>query len=568
MKGMRHAYKENSGIFFFITPTIFRINCPILVAAGLNYSLYSRAKMFQAFYTTLSYILFGLLLFLPLFIRQRLAWNLYKPITWRFLPNLYFNAKKRVHAWMFLIRGPSLIQEEYDKSGGSPFWIQAPENRYLVISSWDHIKEIDAAPEDVLSLQAAAKEILQPRYTMQNFDWLNKKGVDGTPLVRTLRTLLTNHLPEILPDARRSMSALFDDILEPRSMANGSYISPLFPMVIEAIALTNATAFFGKDLARDKIFMSAAMNFIEQTLITAEVVRVLPSTIAPFIGNLMSKKLGAGKTIYNALIPIAEDRLEERTRQSLGQNVSKHHDCIQWVMECSPRSKPWSAERIVHELMALWFGSVHITSTTACFALHHLCIHSEYIEPLRNEIESTGWAKFEKSGGRGFPLLDSFMKESARMNPVESVSSRRMALKPFQLSDGSRIEPGEWICTAPRGMMSDARFYTDPLKFQGFRFVDPDLLNRKHSGISNDEATQDAPSKFTDINHWQLWGTGRSACPGRFYATAVMKTLLALFITRYDMQLEDPKAARSFAWRTFIYPYASTKVILHRRSAE
>lgn len=54
--------------------------------------------------------------------------------------------------------------------------------------------------------------------------------------------------------------------------------------------------------------------------------------------------------------------------------------------------------------------------------------------------------------------------------------------------------------------------------------------------------------------------------PGRFYATAVMKTLLALFITKYDMQLEDPKAARYFAWRTFIYPYAGTKVVLHPRT--
>ncbi|KAK4071690.1 uncharacterized protein Triagg1_5928 [Trichoderma aggressivum f. europaeum] len=477
-------------------------------------------------------------------------------------------AKKRINAWLFLFRGPSMIQEEYDKSNGAPFWIQAPENRYLVVSSWDHIKEIDAAPEDVLSLQAAAKEILQPRYTMQNFNWFDKKGVDGTPLVRTLRTLLTNHLPDILPDARRSMSALFDGILESHSMVNGSYTTPLFPMVIEAIALTNAAAFFGRDLACNKVFMSAAMNFIEQTLITAEVVRVLPSAIAPLIGNLLAKKLGAGKIIYDALIPIAEERLEEKARKALGQTVPEHHDCVQWVMECSPRSKPWSADRIVHELMALWFGSVHITSTTACFALHHLCIHSEYIEPLRNEIESIGWENFDQSGGKAFPLLDSFMKESARLNPVESVSSRRMALKPFELSDGSRIEPGEWICTAPRGMMADTRYYADPLKFQGFRFVDSNLLNKKVSGISGDGVPQETPSKFTDITDWQLWGTGRSACPGRFYATAVMKTLLALFITKYDdMELEDPKAARYFAWRTFVYPFASTKVILRPRSA-
>jgi hypothetical protein len=55
--------------------------------------------------------------------------------------------------------------------------------------------------------------------------------------------------------------------------------------------------------------------------------------------------------------------------------------------------------------------------------------------------------------------------------------------------------------------------------------------------------------------------------PGRFYATAVMKTLLALFITKYDMQLEEKAATRYFAWRTFIYPYASTKVIFRPRAS-
>ena len=86
-----------------------------------------------------------------------------------------------------------------------------------------------------------------------------------------------------------------------------------------------------------------------------------------------------------------------------------------------------------------------------------------------------------------------------------------MALKPFKLSDGSRIEPGEWICTAPRGMMSDARYYTDPLQFQGFRFVDPKLLDKQLSAVSGHRVPQQAPSSFTDVNDWQLWGTGRSA---------------------------------------------------------
>ncbi|UKZ64992.1 uncharacterized protein TrAtP1_006194 [Trichoderma atroviride] len=457
-----------------------------------------------------------------------------------------------------------MIQEAYEKAAGSPFWIQAPENRYLVVSSWDHIKEIDAASEDVLSLQAAAKEILQPRYTMQNFNWFDKKGADGMPLIRTLRTLLTNHLPDILPDIRRSMSVLLDRAQDSQPIVNGSYTSPVFPIIIEAISLTNAAAFFGSEISHDKKFMAAAIGFIEQTLLAAEAIRVLPKAIAPLIGNMIAKNLGSGKAIYDALIPIAEERLEERAQKKLGHGVPEHHDCIQWVMECSPRSSPWSAERIVHELMALWFGSVHITSTVTNAFILFMIVEAK--DRIINEIESTGWAQFEQSGGKAFPLLDSFMKESARINPVESVSSRRMALKPFELSDGTRVEAGEWICAAARGMMLDARYYTAPHEFQGFRFVDPSILKTQ---LADDivSQVQGTPSNFTDIGDWQLWGTGRSACPGRFYATAVMKTLLALFITKYDMQLEEKAAGRYFAWRTFIYPYASTKVLLRPRAA-
>jgi len=36
-------------------------------------------------------------------------------------------------------------------------------------------------------------------------------------------------------------------------------------------------------------------------------------------------------------------------------------------METAPKNKPWSANRIVHELMALWFGSVHILTTVSAF---------------------------------------------------------------------------------------------------------------------------------------------------------------------------------------------------------
>ena len=52
------------------------------------------------------------------------------------------------------------------------------------------------------------------------------------------------------------------------------------------------------------------------------------------------------------------------------------------------------------------------------YALYDLCDYPEYLEPLRREKEVQGHAW---SGSLDqMPLLDSFLKESARLNPSDS----------------------------------------------------------------------------------------------------------------------------------------------------
>lgn len=53
------------------------------------------------------------------------------------------------------------------------------------------------------------------------------------------------------------------------------------------------------------------------------------------------------------------------------------------------------------------------------FALYNLCKHPEYIEPLTNEI--IAMEESSKDGQRNYddlPLMDSFLKETARLNPT------------------------------------------------------------------------------------------------------------------------------------------------------
>ncbi|KAH9871931.1 hypothetical protein J1614_006189 [Plenodomus biglobosus] len=420
----------------------------------------------------------------------------------------------RVKSMRFLLAAPKMIQEGYDKAQGDTFVVDSPDIRYHLVSSPRLIDEIDRAPNEVLSLQAAAKVLLRPEQSMHNFGWFEKRGTDGTPLPKTVRTLLRNDLPSILPKTRIANSQIMDKLL------SGPGEQPNIAAVIrECIVCTNAIAFFGEELANDKKFIKAADDFIDKTVYIAESVRILPGFLSGPVVKLLQAYFSSQHIMFDALEAMTQQRIDERRiAVDQGQTTPHHKDCIQYIMEQSlnfkasqcERTAPWSAGRIVHELMALWFGAVHTMAMATTFAVRDACTHTEYIEPLRKEIESSAYTKWEATG-QGLPLLDSFLKESTRMNPLDNVSTRRKALKPITLSDGTHVKRGEWLATPLAPMLRDSNNWVQPLKFHGFRHVDAQYLACL---VGEHQFANPEPEKaalLTDVSKWQTWGTGRMA---------------------------------------------------------
>jgi hypothetical protein len=74
----------------------------------------------------------------------------------------------------------------------------------------------------VLSLLGAAKDLLQPKHTMRDFNWMeDKQDTEGATLIKTLRNDLNGHLPDVLPEIRRSMSAFLDQYYDTQPLVNG-----------------------------------------------------------------------------------------------------------------------------------------------------------------------------------------------------------------------------------------------------------------------------------------------------------------------------------------------------------
>jgi hypothetical protein len=87
--------------------------------------------------------------------------------------------------------------------------------------------------------------------------------------------------------------------------------------------------------------------------------------------------------------------------------------------------------------MAIWYGSVNTLSIVrircfllpetsrltsekaAAYALLDLYSHPEIVEPLRNEVKGVPVGHFAQNS-HSLPLLDSFLRESARLSAFES----------------------------------------------------------------------------------------------------------------------------------------------------
>ena len=75
----------------------------------------------------------------------------------------------------------------------------------------------------MLSLLGAAKDLLQPKFTMRDLDWMeDKQKNEGLTLIKTLRNDHTRYLPELLPEIRQYMSALLDQHYKHLALGNGT----------------------------------------------------------------------------------------------------------------------------------------------------------------------------------------------------------------------------------------------------------------------------------------------------------------------------------------------------------
>ncbi|KAK2052084.1 cytochrome P450 [Colletotrichum caudatum] len=443
----------------------------------------------------------------------------------RHIPLLQFEGSNSVERYMHETR--SLLRQGYDKylRRGIPFQIQHPvgELGSEVILPTKYLEEVKKAPTDLFSFEAYSEKSFLLNYS--------RAPRQTEAAAHVIRVDLNRNLAGFLPDLwKEAASHLNDNIsLEWEKV-------PAYDLVCSYVARVASVALVGAPLSRNPAWQKIVVETTAVAFGAAQAIKDKYTPrwrwLSPWSESIQKDLRRIRKESIELLRPLYKERSEAISNKKDVQDPSEmFKDVIYWLMKSTQKDR--SLYGITESELFLSLTAIHTTSMTLNSFVYDWIAHPEYHGAITLEVNET-LAKVQADNGQWtlqhvamMRKLDSFMKESARINPIGFVSTQRYTLKPYTFKDGFHLPAGTTIMFNSDGAHYDADNYPEPDKFDGYRFlrlretVDP---NRFHYASVSDSALS--------------FGAGIHACPGRFLSAVIMKFFLIQFITKYELKYE------------------------------
>jgi cytochrome P450 len=327
--------------------------------------------------------------------------------------------------------------------------------------------------------------------------------------------------------------------------------------VTELVGRLSSRVFLGLPLCRNRRWLDIAKSYTIDSFVGSYIMRVAPPILRPITYWFIPQCTRLRKQVRDArdLIMPEIERRKERAQKALeaGQKPPKTADSIGWMYEVA---KGREVDYVAAQL-SLTLAAIHTTTEATAQALIDVCRNPDAVQPMREEIiaviSENGWTKAALQKLR---LMDSFLKESSRYSPMNTMSMNRFAMREFELSDGTVIPKGSRLMVA--GAYQDPAHYKDPEKFDAFRFAN----KRLEAGQAN------MWGHVTTTASHMGFGHGQHACPGRFFASNEIKVALCHLLLKYDFDFVDGKVPEPIRFENSKSVNPKTEISLRRRKEE
>jgi len=262
--------------------------------------------------------------------------------------------------------------------------------------------------------------------------------------------------------------------------------------------------------------------------------------------------------------PVIQDRLAKV--DEFGPDwEDKPNDFISWLVD-DAQGEERTAPAIALRVLATNTAAIHTSSRAITTALYDLTTYPDHILPMREEAErvirAEGWTK---SALNNLVHIDSFLRESQRVHGAGPFTMIRkvVAENGFTFSDGTFIPHGSFLNVTSRPAQFDPAYYENPEVFDGFRFAREREMRTVKDGTEGGTFKHHMIS--TGPDHL-VFGHGKHACPGRFFAAAELKAMMAHILINYDIKAKtEGVRPPDFTFGVIIGPDPKGKILLRKR---
>lgn len=193
--------------------------------------------------------------------------------------------------------------------------------------------------------------------------------------------------------------------------------------MLRLVSRSSSRLFLDDSVCRNEEFLDTVTSYSLNIFETVAVLQALPVFMRPFVAQFLPSYKRLMKQLKYAheeiFIPLIEKRVVAGKAGDPG--YKKPDDFLQWMLDLVDNEQDVDPRFFAHHFLQLMGLAVsHTTSMAMTHIIYDLAMMPEYLEPLRDEIHDAlldGWENATQTSLHELKRLDSFMRESQRLNP-------------------------------------------------------------------------------------------------------------------------------------------------------
>lgn len=233
---------------------------------------------------------------------------------------------------------------------------------------------------------------------------------------------------------------------------------------------------------------------------------------------------------------------------------------LSWLTNFA-KGRERNADIIGHVMIMVALAAVHTTLLRMVNVLYDVVdAPPDLQQQILDEIAGVAQRGWHDNGNPYDALekLDSVLRESQRISPPTTLGMKRLFKESHTFQNGTHVEAGTYACMPVFAIENDPAITPEPEKFDGLRAF------RSARETDPDKAHEHLFS--TPGPNFLNFGYGKTACPGRFFASVVVKMVMTKALTDYEFKfITGARRPKNILMHEFLFTWPWTKMLVRRK---